>query len=199
MYNKKCISTFLFSLALVSLITLILPFIGVGLIGSPNVLVKVFYYIFITIYAISIVLIILLGIYNLFKNSFIFTSIQETLSYIALAMLLLNILIVLPINGVGLSVGYSILTLEAFILACFNSILRLFLKLPKSFKTISDYFKQKKEQKLKILEEKQRLENEAKKNAHQLKLDLDNEDGSITISDYNDDEVKIIPPDEEIV
>ena len=199
MYNKKCISTFLFSLALVSLITLILPFIGIGLIGSPNVLVKVFYYIFITIYAISIVLIILLGIYNLFKNSFIFTSIQETLSYIALAMLLLNILIVLPINGVGLSVGYSILTLEAFILACFNSILRLFLKLPKSFKTISDYFKQKKEQKLKILEEKQRLENEAKKNAHQLKLDLDNEDGSITISDYNDDEVKIIPPDEEIV
>ena len=199
MYNKKCISTFLFSLALVSLITLILPFIGVGLIGSPNVLVKVFYYIFITIYAISIVLIILLGIYNLFKNSFIFTSIQETLSYIALAMLLLNILIVLPINGVGLSVGYSILTLEAVILACFNSILRLFLKLPKSIKTISDYFKQKKEQKLKILEEKQRLENEAKKNAHQLKLDLDNEDGSITISDYNDDEVKIIPPDEEIV
>ena len=39
MYNKKCISTFLFSVALISLITLILPFIGVGLIGTPSLVV----------------------------------------------------------------------------------------------------------------------------------------------------------------
>lgn len=199
MYNKKCISTFLFSVALISLITLILPFIGVGLIGTPSLVVKIFYYIFLSIYSVCIVLIILFGIYNLFKNSFIFTSLQETLSYVALFMLLLNVLIVLPISNTGLSVGYSILTLEAFILACFNCILRLFRKLPTTIKTIVDYFKQKKEEKQKILEEKKRLEEEAKKNTHQLKLNLDNEDGSITISEDNPDEVKIIPPDEEIV
>lgn len=199
MYNKKNISTFLFSLALVSFITLILPFVGVGLTGSPSTIIKIFYYIFISIYAVCLACIIILGIYNLFKNNYMFTPVQEICSYIALVMLLINILIILPISNVSLSVGYSILTLEALLMACFNNIFRLIKELPHCAKSISKYFKEKKEQKQKILEEKQRLEDEAKKNSHQLKLDLDSEDGKITIAEESSDEVKIIPPDEEIV
>lgn len=199
MYNKKNISTFLFGMALVSLITLILPFVGVGLTGSPSTIIEIFYYIFISIYAICLGCIVILGIYNLFKNNYMFTPIQEICSYIALVMLLINILIILPISNVSLSIGYSILTLEALLMACFNNIFRLIKELPHCIKSISKYFKEKKEQKQKILEEKQKLEDEAKKNNHQLKLDLDNEDGKITITEESSEEVKIIPPDEEIV
>lgn len=197
MYNKKCISTFLFIMSLVGLIVLILPFMNVGLTGNPSTVVKIFYYLFIVIFAISEVLITAVGIYSLFKGNFMFTTIQEILTYVALSSLILNVLIVLPINSVGLSVGYSILLLETFVMTCFNNILRLIKQLPKTFKVILNFFKTKKEQKLKILAEKQKLEEESKKNAHQLKLDLDNEDGKITISEEN--EVKIIPPDDEIV
>ena len=52
MYNKKCFSTFLFIVALVSLITLILPFMSVGLIGTPVLVVKIIYYFTIVLYAI---------------------------------------------------------------------------------------------------------------------------------------------------
>ena len=196
MYNKKCISTFLFVLALISLLTLIIPFMNVGFTGNPSVVVKIFYYIFIVIYAISLVGIIGFGIYNLFQNNFLFVTIQETLSYISLIMVILIVVIVMPILNVGLTIGFSVLALETFVMACLNNIIRLFKRLPKSFNSIYNYFKNKHDAK-KLLKEKQKAE-ENKNNKHQLKFDLDNPDHNI-IDEDNVDEVKIIPPDDEIV
>lgn len=199
MYSKKNISTYLFSTALISLITLILPFVAVGLTGSPATIIKIFYYIFISIYVLCLVCIVLIGIFNLFKNNYMLAPLQEICSYVALIMLLINTLIILPISNTNLSVGYSILLLETFLMACFNNIFRLIKELPRCFKSVSKYLKERKEQKQKILEEKQKLEDETKKDNHQLKLDLDSEDGKITITEDSSDEVKIIPPDEDMV
>lgn len=201
MYNKKCINTFLLILALVGLITLIIPFMNVCSISEYNLVVKIFYYIFIVIFALCDILIIILGIINLFKNNFKLTPIQEMLSYIALISLLLNTLIVLPIKNVSVSVGYSIVLLETFVMACFNEIFKLIRKMPRTLKLLKGYldkiYAAKKEKKEKA-EQKRKQEEENKNNNHQLKLNLDNEDGKITITE-DIEEVKIIPPDEEIV
>ena len=120
MYNKKCLSTFLFCFALVSLITLILPFINVNFFGNVSVVLKIVYFISIVIFALSIICVIAIGIFNLFKSDFTLVPIQEFLSYVAFVMLLLTVIIFLPISNANLTLGFSILLLESFIMACFN-------------------------------------------------------------------------------
>ena len=109
MYNKKCNSTFLIVVALLCFFTLVVPFMNVGFYGTTPLILKILYYIFITIFIICIVLIIVIGIYNLFKNNFFLTPIQNVLSYIALIALLLNLLLFSPCRNCNLTVGYSIL------------------------------------------------------------------------------------------
>ncbi len=185
MYNKKCISTFLFCVALASLITLILPFVNVNFYGDVSVILKIVYFVTIIIFGICTVLIIAIGIFNLFKNDFTLVPVQEFLSFCALTMLLISTLIFLPVNNANLTVGFSILTLETFILACFNPILKLIEKLPRTFKCIKESLRIKKEQKQKILEEKEALE----KNNIEPEIEKKQTPPSEEI-----DEVKIIPP-----
>lgn len=187
MYNKKCLSTFLFCFALVSLITLILPFINVNFFGNVSVVLKIVYFISIVIFALSIICVIAIGIFNLFKSDFTLVPIQEFLSYVAFVMLLLTVIIFLPISNANLTLGFSILLLESFIMACFNDFLKLIKKLPRTIKLIVEKVKIKKEQKQKILNEKQKLEENAKQQSEQ-NINLKTDDNSDL------DEVKIIPP-----
>lgn len=188
MYNKKCLSTFMFCLALVSLITLILPFVNVNFFGETTIILKILYFISIIIFSICVVLISAIGIFNLFKNEFTLVSIQEFLGFIAFFMLLIPAIVFLPTNA-NLTVGYSILLLESFVLACFNVLLKLIRKLPRTVNTMVENIKAKKAQKQKIEEEKHKLEEESKEIVSQQSLEDSN--------DSNDfDEVKIIPPNE---
>lgn len=191
MYNKKCINTYLFVMALICLITLILPFINVGFLGSPNVFIKILYYTSIVIFAISIIVVIGIGIYSLFKNNFALLAFQELFAFVALFMLLIISLIFLPISGLGLTAGFSLLFFETFVMALFNTVLRLIKKLPLIIKGIKEKIRIKKENLAKIEEEKVRLEQE-------------NENKQVSISEeqtFQDEseEVEIIPPDEEMI
>lgn len=191
MYNKKCINTYLFVMALICLITLILPFINVGFLGSPNVFIKILYYTSIVIFAISIIVVIGIGIYSLFKNNFALLAFQELFAFVALFMLLIISLIFLPISELGLTAGFSLLFFETFVMALFNTVLRLIKKLPLIIKGIKEKIRIKKENLAKIEEEKVRLEQE-------------NENKQVSISEeqtFQDEseEVEIIPPDEEMI
>ena len=191
MYNKKCINTYLFVMALICLITLILPFINVGFLGSPNVFIKILYYTSIVIFAVSIIVVIGIGIYSLFKNNFALLAFQELFAFVALFMLLIISLIFLPISGLGLTAGFSLLFFETFVMALFNTVLRLIKKLPLIIKGIKEKIRIKKENLAKIEEEKVRLEQE-------------NENKQVSISEeqtFQDEseEVEIIPPDEEMI
>lgn len=190
MYNKKCLSTFLFCVALLSLITLILPFMNVNYLGNVSVVLKILFYVCVVIYALCIVLIIAIGIFNLFKNDFTLVPVQEFLSYCSLVLLLIALIIFSPISNANLTFGFSILVFETFFLACFNDFLRLVRKLPKTFKRVFETIKLKKEQKQKILEEQQKLEQEC---ACSEKLKQSNENVAQD-EDFDTDEVKIIPP-----
>lgn len=195
MYNKKCNSTFLIVVALLCFFTLVVPFMNVGFYGTTPLILKILYYIFITIFIICIVLIIVIGIYNLFKNNFFLTPIQNVLSYIALIALLLNLLLFSPCRNCNLTVGYSILTFETFFLTCFDFILRLLKKLPKVFKGIKEYLK---ELKVKRQERKEILIEDMDSNENEETKEV-NED--IDFNSILDDEnaVEIIPPDEEML
>lgn len=189
MYNKKCISTFLFCVALASLITLILPFVNVNFYGDVSLILKIIYYICIAIFGICIVAIIAIGIFNLFKSTFTLVPVQEFLSFCALSMLLILVLIFLPVNGANLTVGFSILLLETFVLSCFNPILKLIEKLPRTIRCIKESLRLKKEQKQKILQEKEELE----KNSLEKETLIEN---TLKETEINEDEVKIIPPND---
>ncbi len=188
MYNKKCLSTFMFCLALISLITLILPFVNVNFFGETTILLKILYFISIVIFSVCVVLISAIGIFNLFKNEFTLVSIQEFLGFIAFFMLLIPAIVFLPTNA-NLTVGYSILLLESFVLACFNALLKLIRKLPRTVNTMVENIKAKKAQKQKIEEEKHKLEEESKEIVSQQSLEDSNNSNDF-------DEVKIIPPNE---
>lgn len=191
MYNKKCINTYLFVMALICLITLILPFINVGFLGSPNVFIKILYYTSIVIFAISIIVVIGIGIYSLFKNNFALLAFQELFAFVALFMLLIISLIFLPISGLGLTAGFSLLFFETFVMALFNTVLRLIKKLPLIIKGIKEKIRIKKENLAKIEEEKVRLEQENKNKQVSISEEQTFQDES--------EEVEIIPPDEEMI
>lgn len=188
MYNKKCLSTFMFCLALISLITLILPFVNVNFFGETTIILKILYFISIVIFSVCVVLISAIGIFNLFKNEFTLVSIQEFLGFIAFFMLLIPAIVFLPTNA-NLTVGYSILLLESFVLACFNALLKLIRKLPRTVNTMVENIKAQKAQKQKIEEEKHKLEEESKEIVSQQSLEDSNNSNDF-------DEVKIIPPNE---
>lgn len=200
MYNKKCINTFLFCSALVSLITLILPFINVNFFGDVSVVLKILYYFSIVVFSLCIVAIILIGVLSFVKNSYSLAPVQEFLSFCAFAMLLLTVFVFLPVNGANLTVGYSILLLESFVMAFLSSFIKLLRKLPRSFKLVVDSIKQKKLQKQKILEEKEKLEKlsqeTAQQNAEQNSNNSYNNSNDLNSNNNDFDEVKIIPPSE---
>lgn len=192
MYNKKCVNTFLFVMALLCLITLMLPFINVSFLGAPSVFVKIIYYTLLVIFIVCLVAIIGIGIYSLFKNSFPLLAIQELLALISLILLLVLTMIFLPILNLGLTVGFSILLLETFIMSCFNIIFKLIKKIPLIIKGLKEKIKAKKENIAKIKEEKNKLEQEY--NIPQAKPVQ-------TEPDYSEEkeEVEIIPPDDDMM
>lgn len=191
MYNKKCKTTFLFLMALLCLITLILPFMQVGFWGDVSVFLKIIYYFSISIFVISIVLIILIGVFSLFKNNYILLSIQEILAYLAFIMLFVNLLIFIANKSAILTVGFSILCLESFIMACFDDILKLIKKLPRTFKNISSTLSEQRQLKLQQQASivKTEIENNVEENV--VEIDLNKE--------ISEEEVKIIPPDEDLI
>lgn len=192
MYNKKCVNTFLFVMALLCLITLMLPFINVSFLGAPSVFVKIIYYTLLVIFIVCLVAIVGIGIYSLFKNSFPLLAIQELLALISLIMLLVLTMIFLPILNLGLTVGFSILLLETFVMSCFNIIFKLIKKIPLIVKGLKEKIKAKKENIAKIKEEKNKLEQE---------YDIPQEKPVQTEPDYSEEkeEVEIIPPDDDMM
>lgn len=189
MSSKKYISTYLLVTALICLLTLVIPFTQVGFIGVVPTVLKIFYYIFLVLYIICLSIIIAVGIFNLFKNSFEFAVTQEILSYCALFCVLLTIVIFAPnVNG-GLSVGYSILTFETFLLSCFNSILTLIKEMPKNFELLKKALKAQKE-KLKKIDEN--IENET----INIMESEEEQNSEQNIQFDGEDEVLIIPSDE---
>lgn len=192
MYNKKCVNTFLFVMALLCLITLMLPFINVSFLGSPSVFVKIIYYTLLVIFIVCLVAIVGIGIYSLFKNSFPLLAIQELLALISLVMLLVLTMIFLPILNLGLTVGFSILLLETFIMSCFNIIFKLIKKIPLIVKGLKEKIKAKKENIAKIKEEKNKLEQE---------YESPKAEPVQTEQNYSEEkeEVEIIPPDDDMM
>ncbi|MBE5746108.1 MAG: hypothetical protein E7359_02345 [Clostridiales bacterium] len=192
MFKKKCQSTFLFILSLVCLLTLIIPFIGVGFIGKTSLALQIFYYIFLVIFCISLLIIIGLGIYGLFANDFSLIAIQEICAYIAFAMVLLNLLIFAPCLNCGLSIGYSILALEAFVMAFLSDIIKFIKKLPKVFNNIKNRISEKRKQKQELLlleHNTEKIENNTEESEQLI--------SSETIQDVNN--VEIIPADDELI
>lgn len=194
MYNKKCKNTFLFLMALLCLITLIVPFMQVGFFGNASVILKIVYYFTLVVFAICLVAIILIGIISLFKNNYMLLPFQEFLAYVALFMLLLNLIIFAPINNVILSVGYSILAIEAFVMACLDDILKLIKKLPRNFKNLVKTIKLEKEEKL-----QKQLQITSEENLTEKPEEKVVEVTFTQTSMLEGDEVKIIPPDEDLI
>lgn len=200
MYNKKCKNTFLFLIALLCLITFIVPFMNVGFLGNTSVFLKIVYYFTISIYVISIILIILIGVYSLFKNSYILITFQETLAYLSLIMLFINLLIFGATTTSSVSAGFSILALETFVMASLADILKLIRKLPRTFKAISNSIKEKRENRKRIERERIELENRAKQQAIVNEENENDNNNEENLSDMIDpDKVEIIPPDDEIL
>lgn len=192
MYNKKCKNTFLFLMALLCLITFILPFMKVGFFGEPGVFLKIVYYFTISLFVISIVSIVLLGVFNLFKNNFLLLPVQEILAYIAIFMLLINLLIFVPNKKAILSVGFSILCLEAFAMATLDDIIKLFKKLPRTFKKLSNNIRDSRQEKLQRQASFINEETNSEREENVVEVNLDE-------NILDDEEVKIIPPDDEAI
>ena len=106
-------------------------------------------------------------------------------------MLLLISLIFLPISGLGLTAGFSLLFFETFVMALLNTVLRLIKKLPLIIKGIKEKIRIKKENLAKIEEEKVRLEQENENKQVSILEEQTSQDES--------EEVEIIPPDEEMI
>lgn len=192
MYNKKCKSTFLFVLSLVCLLTLIVPFMNVSFVGNANLALQIFYYIFIVIFCISLVSIIAVGIYSLFSNNFSLLSFQEALGYLAFIMVLINLIIFIPCTNCGLSVGYSILVLETFVMAFLSDIIKVIKKMPRIFRNLKQTLKEKQEakQQLALLEHTEEGDNDKIQDEIEISQEVYNN---------NIDQVEIIPPDDELI
>lgn len=190
MSSKKYISTYLLVTALICLLTLVVPFTKVGFIGEVPVILKIFYYIFLVLYIICLSLIIIIGIFSLFKNAYEFSTTQEILSYCALFCVLVTIIIYVPNKSYGLSVGYSVLAFETFLLSCFNSILQLIKEFPKNLSTLKQTLEAKKE---KISELDSDIENETinivqEDTELEQKTDISDEDEVIIIPNDNNED-----------
>ena len=59
--------------------------------------------------------------------------------------LILNSVFFIPSLNAGLSVGYSVLIIETFVMACFNIILKLIRKMPTNFRALKSIIKTQKE------------------------------------------------------
>lgn len=183
MESKKCISTYLLVSALICLLTLVVPFTEVGFIGVHSTVLKVFYYILTVLYIVFVSLIIIIGIFNLFKGEFEFSVLQEILAYSALLCVVITTIIYAPIIESGLSVGYSILTFETFLMACFNTIFKLIKNMPKILNYFKEFFKVKKE---KLEKADNEIENVTVNLSH----------AEIKIENDDDEKVEIIESDE---
>lgn len=200
MYNKKCKNTFLFLMALLCLITLIVPFMQVGFFGTPSVFLKIIYYFTFVLFIICLVAIILIGVYSLFKNNYQLIALQEVLAYFALFLIVLTLIIFAPNKVAILSVGYSILALETFIMATFDDILKLIKKLPRMFRRIKNSIKEQRQAKLE--QEAQRIKEEINEtdNTNENTNEENVVEATFTqTSMLDDEEVKIIPPDEDLI
>lgn len=196
MSNKKCISTYLLVSALICLLTLVVPFTKVGFVGTASTALKVFYYILLVLYIIFVSLIIIIGIFNLFKGEFEFSALQEILAYSALLCNTLTIIIYAPVLESGLSVGYSVLTFETFLMASLNSILNLAKNMPKVLSYLKTIFKVKSE-KLKSVNEQ--IENVTVDiQSPEIKIENDNPKLENNLQNEDiEDEVEIIQNDED--
>lgn len=208
MYNKKCKTTFLFILALVCLLTLIIPFINVGYMGTKNIALFIFYYIFIVIFGISLIANIVIGIYSLFTSNFTLICLQESASYVSFFMILLNLIIFAPSLNTSLTFGYSILTIETFVMAFLSDIIKLIKKLPKAFKEFKEKLKENKYKKQLLLLEnsKNEINENVNKNVIVDKNENLNESVKATENIYYEpdkygdvNQVEIIPSDDELI
>lgn len=193
MYNKKCKSTFLFVLALICLLTLIIPFMKVGYMGEKNVALFIFYYIFIVIFGLSIVVNIAIGIYSLFSNNFSLICFQEIASYLSFLMVLLNLIIFAPSFNTSLTIGYSVLVIETFIMAFLSDIIKLIKKIPRTIRSFKENLNENRLKKQLLLPEQTNEINEEENKK-------DNDNFYYETNKYGDiEQVEIIPPDDELI
>ena len=143
MYSKKYLNTFLFCGALVCLITLLIPFLRVELLGAPSTFIKIVFYFVFVVFIICLLLNIAIGISNLFRNNYKFVPLQRLLCFTSLFVLIFLATIVLPLENVTLSAGFSLVLMEIFIISCFSDILRLIKSLIKIIKSEIKNIKEK--------------------------------------------------------
>ena len=137
MKNKKLLNIYLLSFALIALITFILPITKIDTNSVESLFVTIVYYITNILIVISLVLVISIAIINLLADNYEGVKYMEALSFIALIMASINVIIYSSNLFYALSWGYTLFIIELFVL---NSLNRL-VKIIKSSKSIGSYLK----------------------------------------------------------
>lgn len=148
MKNKKLLNVYLLTLALVALITFILPIDKIDVNSASTLIVRIAYYAASTIMVIALVLIIALAIVNMFADNYEGVRFMQVFAFIAFFVVFANSFIYAGGLLYALSWGYLLLMLELFCLTSFNQFVKIIKTLKGTkgyFKTLSQVFKSEQE------------------------------------------------------
>jgi hypothetical protein len=134
MKDKKLLNIYMLIFSLVALITYILPFDKLQLLGGIGLTLKIIYYATSVILALSLLLIIILTLINLFKDVYINLKLVEALTLLAFLMVISNVLIYAGNINYYLGWGYILVAIEVIVLTMFSQFVRIINAIPE-FKT----------------------------------------------------------------
>ena len=128
MKDKKILNICLLTLALVALITFILPIKKIDFNLQTEAWVNVIFYATSIILICALVAIIVFAIINLFKDNYSLVLIMEVMALISIVMVVSNLIIFAAIFNAKICLGYILISIEVFVLANFSQMARLVIK-----------------------------------------------------------------------
>lgn len=125
MKDKKILNICLLSFAMVALITFILPLKKFELSVNDTAFLKVMFYVLNAILIVSLVTLIVVAIFNLFKDCYKLVKLMETMALVGFASVFLVLLMFASSGLSHICVGYLLVCVEMFFCANFSQMFRL--------------------------------------------------------------------------
>jgi len=122
MKNKKLLNTIFLGLAIIALITIVLPLPKFGFESSASVPINIVYYATTSVAILALLLIIIFSIINLFKDVYENVSLCEVMAALALIAIFVNILVFAASWYYSLAWGYILFAVQVFIMATYPQI-----------------------------------------------------------------------------
>lgn len=137
MKNKKLLNFYMLTIALLSFISFLLPLTQIDPASNGGVAITIVYYTLNSIMCLSLVLVIVIALINMFKDNYEMLGVMKALALIAFLMVFVVLFVFATSLNYALGWGYILIAFEVFLLFALVPIIKMF----QTFKSVNVFIK----------------------------------------------------------